>query len=61
MNKRFYTIKEISEYLGFAENTIRKWIRNGEVPHFKLNGGIRFDIQQIDKWVLKKYRQPVNS
>ena len=51
MEKRFFTVQEIAKYLGFSVGAIRKWIRSGDIPFCRLNGGIRFDIHQIDKWV----------
>ncbi len=50
MDKRFYNTKEIAAYLGFSISAIRKWIRTGQIPFCRINGGIRFDIQIIDKW-----------
>lgn len=54
VHKRFYTASEISEYLGFSTSAIRKWIRLGNIPFCKINGGVRFDIEAIDKWTYKK-------
>ena len=54
MEKRFLNVKEISEYLGFSDSAIRKWIRTGRIPFQKINGGIRFDIHAVDKWLTNK-------
>ncbi len=54
MNKRFFTIGEISEYLGFSQSAVRKWIRSGEIPYCRINGGIRFDILKIEPWALRR-------
>ena len=54
VSRRFYTAEEIAKYLGFSLSAIRKWIRHGEIPFCKLNGGIRFDIYEIEKWTQKK-------
>ena len=56
MEKRFYTVEEISVYLGFSVSAIRKWIRTGQIPFCKINGGIRFDQNEVDKWVTKSKR-----
>ncbi len=53
MEKRFYTVSEIAEYLGFSVSAIRKWVRLGNIPFCHINGGIRFDIKEIEKWVQK--------
>lgn len=53
MQKRFYSIKEIAEYLAVSKSGIRKWVRTGQIPFLKINGCIRFDIEAIDKWLSK--------
>ena len=53
MEKRFYTVEDIAIYLGFSVSAIRKWIRQGGIPFWRINGGIRFDLQEIDKWTHK--------
>lgn len=44
-------IKEISELLSIKESTLYSWAKNGSIPSFKLNGLLRFDIEEIDRWV----------
>ena len=53
--KRFLNIREVAEYLGFSVSAIRKWVRHGQIPFCKVNGGIRFDIERINKWTEKKF------
>ena len=53
IEKRFYTVDEIAIYLGFSASAIRKWIRLGGIPFCRINGGIRFDLRDIDKWTHK--------
>ncbi|MCR4336756.1 MAG: helix-turn-helix domain-containing protein [Candidatus Omnitrophica bacterium] len=53
IQKRFVSVTEVAKYLGFSDSAIRKWVRQGMIPFHKVNGGIRFDIQLIEKWVNK--------
>ena len=53
VEKRFLTVAEVAHYLGFSASAIRKWIRLGGIPYCRINGGIRFDLQDIDKWTHK--------
>ena len=48
--KRYLKTSEVATYLNFSESAIRKWQRLGLIPFKKMNGGIRFDIQEIEKW-----------
>lgn len=56
MERRFYAVDEIAVYLGVSGSAIRKWIRTGQIPFYRLNGAIRFDIQAIEKWTDKSRR-----
>jgi excisionase family DNA binding protein len=45
------TIKEVSKYLTVKESTLYSWVHNGSIPFHKLNGLIRFDMDEVDAWV----------
>jgi excisionase family DNA binding protein len=56
VEKRYLNVREISEYLGFKPSSIRGWVRKGAIPFNKVNGGIRFDIIRVDKWIIQQSR-----
>lgn len=60
MVKRFLNVNEIAEYLTLSRSAIRKWIRTGQIPVVRLNGAIRFDIDEINRWVSKKRQTASN-
>ncbi len=33
------------------ESTLYSWVHNGSIPFYKLNGLIRFDMAEIERWV----------
>ncbi len=45
------TIKDLSAYLTVKESTLYSWVHNGTIPFHRLNGLIRFDMQEIESWV----------
>lgn len=45
------TIKELSELLHVKTSTLYSWVHNGAIPFHKLNGLVRFDLDEIDAWV----------
>ncbi len=45
------TIKELSAHLAVKESTLYSWVHNGTIPFHRLNGLIRFDMQEIESWV----------
>jgi excisionase family DNA binding protein len=47
----YLTIEELARYLKVAEQTIRRWVLNREVPFCKIKKVIRFRLSQIEAWV----------
>jgi excisionase family DNA binding protein len=47
----YLTIEELAHYLKVAEQTIRRWVLNREIPFCKIKKVIRFRISEIEKWV----------
>ncbi len=48
---RLATIKEVSALLSVKASTLYSWVHNGSIPFHKLNGLVRFDLDEIDVWV----------
>jgi excisionase family DNA binding protein len=59
MNKRLIDIKELAKYLNIKDRTIYQYVQKGIIPHYRIGGGskgiIRFDYNQIDKWLETQY------
>ena len=47
----YITIEQVAEHLKLAENTIRRWVRNGEIPHHRINRVIRFRLSEVERWL----------
>ena len=47
----YLTIEELAEYLKLAEQTIRRWVLNREIPYRKIKRVIRFRVSEIEKWI----------
>jgi PTS system nitrogen regulatory IIA component len=45
------TIEELANYLKVAEQTLRRWVLNREIPFCKIKKVIRFRVSEIEKWV----------
>ena len=54
MEKRFYTAKEVSIYLGLNEETVRKWVQRGYIPFHKFGKSLRFDLHKLENWIKNK-------
>jgi len=57
--KELYNVYEISMYLNCSESTVRKLIRNREIPFIKVSGKILFLKARIDKWLDDNKYEPL--
>ena len=58
MEKRYFTVKEISNYTGIAPTTLYEMSSQRRIPSLKIGKSVRFDIQAIEKW-LKQFKREV--
>ena len=47
----FVTVKELSQFLKVKESTLYSWVHSSLIPYHKLNGLVRFDMEEIREWV----------
>ena len=45
------TVKELSAIIRVKESTLYAWASRGSIPSHKLNGLLRFDLDEIKEWV----------
>ena len=45
------TMAELAEYLNVRHRTLYRFVRDGEIPGFKIGGAWRFDRADIDHWI----------
>lgn len=45
------SIKTVADLLSVKPSTIYSWVHNGTIPFHKLNGLIRFDMDEIEAWI----------
>ncbi|MDI6728904.1 MAG: helix-turn-helix domain-containing protein [Thermodesulfovibrionales bacterium] len=50
-------IKAIAQMLNIKPSTIYQWTELGQIPCIKLNGALRFDIEDINQWISSCKRQ----
>ncbi len=48
---RLVTIKQVAQFLMVKQSTLYSWVHHGSIPFHKLNGLIRFDMDEIESWV----------
>ncbi len=55
------TIAELSKILKVKEKTLYQWAELGQIPSLKLNGCLRFDLNEIFQWIKSCKREPHSS
>jgi excisionase family DNA binding protein len=47
----YLTVEELARHLKLAEQTIRRYVLNREIPYHKIKKVIRFRLSEIETWV----------
>ncbi len=58
LKKNIVTTKELSEVLQVSPKTLYQWAALGQIPSMKLNGALRFDIEDIIQWIRSCKKDP---
>ena len=56
--KRFIGVKELAPYLGISINTVYSWVCLRKIPYVKIGRLVKFDLKEIDKWILPFKQDP---
>lgn len=51
LSKAFMTVKEVAGYLAVKSKTVYSWAEIGKLPAYKINGVLRFRVQEIEGFV----------
>lgn len=54
---KLLSIKELSEIINVKASTLYQWAELRQIPCIKLNGALRFDLDDILKWVASCKRE----
>lgn len=49
--KNILTVKELAGMLKVKEKTLYQWAKSKQIPCLKLNGALRFDLDDIQEWI----------
>lgn len=55
---RMVSIKIVAEFLMVKQSTLYSWVHKGSITFHKLNGLVRFDMDEIEAWVRSSKQQP---
>lgn len=47
----YLTVRKLSDKLNVHRSTIYRWMKNYQIPYYKLSGRILFKESEIEDWV----------
>ncbi len=56
---KIITVREVSALLGVKEKTIYQWAEQRQIPHYKINGALRFDMDEVQSWIKSFKKDPL--
>jgi excisionase family DNA binding protein len=59
MDDEFLTIKQTAAFLKLGVSTINRYIKQGKIPSYKIEGNRLFQKSEIIQWVKQQGSQPV--
>lgn len=51
INEPWVSTKDIAEHLGITMETVRKWIKSGEIPCIRIGKLWKFKKSEVDTWL----------
>ena len=51
---RLINVLQLSEMLNVKRKTIYDWVHNDKIPYYKLGRCLRFDFDEVLKWIRSK-------
>ena len=55
-SQRLLTVRQAAEYLGLKATTLYDWVARRKIPFVKLNGALRFDLQDMERLIESEKR-----
>ncbi|MBI4822818.1 MAG: helix-turn-helix domain-containing protein [Nitrospirae bacterium] len=55
---KLLNVNEIAQILNVKPSTVYQWAELGQIPCIKLNGCLRFDLEDILKWIRSCKKSP---
>ncbi len=52
------TLRDVMARLNVSEPTVRRMVRRGDIPAFRVGGQLRFERKEIEKWLKDHPRPP---
>ena len=54
MERRYFNINELSDYIGIPKGTLYVWACHKKIPYLKVGKLLKFDLREIEEWLKDK-------
>lgn len=51
---RLIDVRQLSDFLAVKPKTIYDWVHKKKIPYYKLEGSLRFDVEEVKVWLKKR-------
>ena len=58
---KLVTVKELEKILQVKQKTLYQWAELGQIPCIKMQGCLRFDLDDVMNWVNSCKKEPNNK
>lgn len=49
--EKWVSLEEIAKHMGLSKDTIRNYIKKGQIPYYRIGKQYKFKISEIDTWI----------
>ena len=56
IEKRYFNLRELAEYTGLSTDTLRRYMTNFDLPHFRVNRKILVRMDEFEAWMETRRR-----
>lgn len=60
MNKNYFSVDELADYLGISKNTVYSWVWQKRIPYVKVGKLLKFNMRLIEAWLEKNTINEIN-
>ena len=57
----FWNLEDVASYLNEATSTIRTWVAQRRIPHYKRGRRLQFNIDEVKQWDAERNYRPTLS
>jgi excisionase family DNA binding protein len=52
------TVRAVAQRLGMSPRWVHERVRRHEIPHFRLGRALRFDLEEVRRWLARSRSEP---